>query len=114
MNDNLIPILKDTNGYVVFLLQEIEKHDLFLKFNIKKCISWDMDDEIAETEDYMSGYVKWDGCSHVWFGEEDNGNRDGYLHLCGKEQWELHCKMMVAVYEYCSNNIKNFDRMIAR
>lgn len=31
---------------------------------------------------YVSGFVKWDGCSHFYFGDADN---EGYLHLCGLE-----------------------------
>lgn len=34
--------------------------------------------EWEQGERYIEGYVKWDGCSHVTFGDEN-----GYLHLCG-------------------------------
>jgi hypothetical protein len=30
----------------------------------------------------ITGAVKWDGCSHYYFGEAENS---GYIHLCGAE-----------------------------
>lgn len=38
------------------------------------------DDSINGLEDaqpYLTGFIKWDGCSHFYFGDQ------GYLHLCG-------------------------------
>lgn len=31
------------------------------------------------------GTIKWDGCSHVYFGEADNA---GYIHMCGVNCWK--------------------------
>lgn len=40
--------------------------------------------DIDEADAAVAGWVKWDGCSHLIFGEE----RQGYLHLCGIEGWD--------------------------
>ena len=37
---------------------------------------------LEDAQPYLTGFIKWDGCSHFWFGEK------GYLHLCGLETIE--------------------------
>lgn len=37
---------------------------------------------LEDAQPYLTGFVKWDGCSHFYFGD------DGYLHLCGIERIE--------------------------
>lgn len=32
---------------------------------------------LEDAQPYLTGFIKWDGCSHFYFGDE------GYLHLCG-------------------------------
>ncbi len=59
---------------------------------------------------YLTGAIKWDGCSHIWFGEKEEGKQDGYLHLCGKYCWEKHNKMMNALFELAAKTIKHFDK----
>lgn len=43
-------------------------------FIVEKVTEWE-DDRV---EKLLSGMVKWDGCSHFYYGDED-----GYVHLCG-------------------------------
>lgn len=68
-------------------------------FNVYIVNSW-IDDEPEETELYLKGIVKYDGCSHFWFGEQE-----GYLHLCGKFYYEAHKKLMDAIWNICSKKI---------
>lgn len=35
-------------------------------------------EDIEEAQTIIRGYIKWDGCSHYYFGDDD-----GYIHLCG-------------------------------
>lgn len=44
------------------------------------------------------GSVKWDGCSHVYFGQADNS---GYVHLCGRQSWLLFAEMLPKIYDRC-------------
>lgn len=75
-------------------------------FKVYEVSSWNMEDNTpSETELYLKGYVKFDGCSHIWFGGED---RDGYLHLCGKFYWDNHKKVMDAIWQKCSERIDGF------
>lgn len=37
-------------------------------------------DDFDDGENLVHGFIKWDGCSHVYFGDHENY---GYLHLCG-------------------------------
>lgn len=43
----------------------------------------DMTENLSEAQTAFEGYIKWDACSHVTFGDED-----GYLHLCGGRSWK--------------------------
>lgn len=42
----------------------------------------DMTENLEEAQALLSGYIKWDACSHVTFGDEN-----GYIHLCGGISW---------------------------
>lgn len=111
---DLTPLLCD-GGYINFLIKIITKgEDLQyrMEFEVYEVNSWECDDSNtpAETELYLEGTIKWDGCSHVWFGEKDeNDDRDGYLHLCGKTCWQLHADVMMKIYELAENTILGYD-----
>ena len=49
-------------------------------------------------ERFVEGFVKWDGCSHVQLGEINN---DGYLHLCGVEDWNRLATTLLAIHKRC-------------
>lgn len=48
-------------------------------------------------ERYVEGFVKWDGCSHVSFGADE----DYQLHLCGRSDFNKLTSILVAIYERC-------------
>lgn len=42
--------------------------------------------DIKNANTLFRGYIKWDACSHVYFGDDD-----GYIHVCGFHSWKnLH------------------------
>ncbi len=60
--------------------------------------SMDHTDDPKLGANYFRGFVKWDGCSHVYFGEAKNS---GYLHLCGGDKFLKLGRIIQAVYERC-------------
>ena len=51
---------------------------------------------LEDAQPYLTGMIKWDGCSHFYFGD------DGYLHLCGLndiEKLQNVLKKLVALAE---------------
>ena len=113
----LMPLLC-ADGYTNFLIKILTSGDDLqyrMEFEIYEVCSWECDDDNtpAETELYLEGTIKWDGCSHVWFGEKDeNDNRDGYLHLCGKTYWKRHAELMLKVYELAERTITGYDAKV--
>ena len=91
---------------VLFLIEITEPIEASLDFNIWEVTAWDEDQNIVleYNEKYISGRIKWDGCSHIWFGDEN-----GYMHLCGKSDFYLLAKVMDAVWKIAETEIKNFD-----
>lgn len=55
-------------------------------------------DDYHNAENYIRGMVKWDGCSHYYFGDPENS---GYLHLCGKDYIEQLQKIVKHIYKKC-------------
>lgn len=45
---------------------------------------------------YIKGIIKWDGCSHVYFGDNE-----GYIHLCGSSDFTRIGKLLNTVYKKC-------------
>ena len=57
-------------------------------------------EELEEAHTYFRGSIKWDACSHVYFGDED-----GYLHLCGGMNWKNLMEVMRRVWEYACEKL---------
>ena len=57
-------------------------------------------DKFEDGDDYISGTVKWDGCSHYYFGDE------GYLHLCGKQPIKCLQETIEHIYKVCGEIMK--------
>ncbi len=106
-------ILLEKNTYPLFLI-EIEKNLKYrMSFKVYEAVSWEIAEPVPiDVELYLHGTIKWDGCSHVWLGEDEE-NPNGYLHLCGKEAWDNHVKVMNAVYSLAATSIINYDKKVA-
>lgn len=105
----LEPLIQD-GDFINFLI-EFEKGDdeTSVNFNVFEVTSWNADDnKPIDNELYLKGYIKWDGCSHIWFGDGD-----GYLHLCGKHYFDQHKKVIDAIWDMSSKRIKRFDNDVA-
>jgi len=82
-----------------------------LEFVVNEIISWDEQNNGIEAERYLSGTIKWDGCSHIYFGDGDN---NGYIHLCGKIHFDNHMNLMKELFELASKEITKFDSEVAK
>lgn len=49
-----------------------------------------------DAEHYIAGSVKWDGCSHLNFGDTR-----GYLHLCGRDHFKKLADTLTTIYHRC-------------
>lgn len=66
---------------------------------------------LAEAATYVRGTVKWDGCSHLYFGDETE--HDGYLHLCGKRHFDRLTRLLAWVWARAAQDVPGFDRGVA-
>ena len=99
------------DGYVNFIIQVTELTDHYLDADVYEVTSWNAEDNTpCDKDKYCKAYMKWDGCCHVWFGEEDEtGKSDGYMHLCGVDSWKKHILLMEELYKCAEENINSFD-----
>jgi len=91
MTDNKLPIHEVMVGdYPKFLIIANDDVEYRMEFEVHEVTSWECDDKHTpgNTELYVCGVIKGDGCSQAYFGEEDYDTRkpDGYLHPCGKQE----------------------------
>lgn len=66
------------------------------------------DEEVAPN--VMNGFVKWDGCSHFYFGDPEN---DGYLHLCGSWHLRKFTWAVEEVFRIAEREVPQFDKYFA-
>jgi hypothetical protein len=59
----------------------------------------------------VDGSIKWDGCSHLYFGDSKN---DGYLHLCGGYSFAALTVVLRTMFEIAAREIPAFDRECAK
>lgn len=67
-------------------------------------------DEFDNGEGMVSGFIKWDGCSHLYFGHEKN---DGYLHLCGGFYFAKLDFAMRRAWQLAAEKCESFSQDIA-
>lgn len=104
-------LLQNDHGIDFLIDFEEQDFEISATFSVYEVTSWDGETgEPVDKERYLKGYIKWDGCSHIWFGEEEG---QGYIHLCGKRYFDRHKEVMDAIWEMCSKKIKGFDPVAA-
>lgn len=89
--------LNDNTDDTTFWLEDVIVEDFMWEFKVYESKIYTNNFEDCTDDDielYVSGTIKWDGCSHVWFGNKEEKGYDGYLHLCGEYCWENHNKLM--------------------
>ncbi|OQM82044.1 hypothetical protein [Rhodococcus sp. 66b] len=94
----------DELGYPKFrITSESKPGDLYFTFNADSVVAWEDDKKPVEFEKYLIGTIKWDSCSHLYFGiDSDN---DGYVHMCGVGDFQDHIALLKFLYELA------FERM---
>lgn len=111
--DPLVKHFVGPDGYIGFIATVTKKSETHIDVTVEEVIAWGEGNVPVQTELYCTAYMKWDGCCHVWFGEEegegDKKQQDGYLHLCGKHSWKQHIAMMEWLYKLASELIIRFD-----
>lgn len=65
-------------------------------------------DDFALGEQFVSGTIKWDGCSHLNFGVDN-----GYLHLCGGRHVATLAALLVHMYRLAASEVPGFDAACA-
>jgi hypothetical protein len=88
-----------------FRLTVTERSSHTISGTVEEVTAWNMDNTAADFALYLTFYMKWDGCCHVWFGEKEDGKQDGYLHLCGANCWEKHIFLMAELYRWAERAI---------
>lgn len=87
------------------------------EFTVRKITSWHSDDTKQPYEDdieeYLNMTVRWDGCSHLYFGDQIvDGNYSSYYHFCGAADFKRHIRLLHTLYnkafEYMGE--KPFDK----
>lgn len=77
----------------------IEEMPNSFEFTVFQILSWSENkktkeyDVIDEKEVLFKGLIKWDACSHIYFGDE------GYIHLCGGRSWFIFMEATKRVWE---------------
>lgn len=64
--------------------------------------------EFERGDRFVEGCIKWDGCAHVNFGDEN-----GYLHLCGFKYAQRVGDVLRAAFEYAAAHVPAFDHSCA-
>jgi hypothetical protein len=56
-----------------------------------------------------SGWIKWDGCSHLTWGERAQGEpTNGYIHVCGADAWADLLTALAAARTYAAVKLPEF------
>jgi hypothetical protein len=108
-------VLQEENGFINYLIEIGDDVEYSMSFKVYEVNSWETDDKNTPIDEdlYLTGFIKWDGCSHITFGDDTTGEQDGYLHLCGKMYWRRHNEIMASIFELAEKTILKFDKEIA-
>jgi len=92
--------------YPIYEIETVKAEEHYWDFKVFEITSWDPTksdnpiDNIIDKESIIGGFIKWDGCSHFYFGEEDEkGNRDSYLHICSSHNFKRIAKLLEYLYK---------------
>jgi len=80
--------------------QEHTKEHLYMTYDTLNNGSFT--NNFEKGDKYISGSVKWDGCSHYYFGDEN-----GYIHLCGKEPVKQIVDVISYIHSRCGSLMKD-------
>lgn len=87
------------HGLTEFILTVTDLSETNVDIEVSQVVSWEASGDVpVDLEPYFEATIKWDGCSHIWFGAIEGESRDGYLHLCGVTAWKSHVRVMEWAY----------------
>ena len=69
----------------------------------------DFIEDPAKAPTFLHGDVKWDGCSNIYFDEQDTI----MLHFCGMKMATGVGRLLQRMYEIAAANIERFDHKLA-
>lgn len=114
--------IQNDNGYPVFEVTVLQFEggkysDTSCEYKVKQISAWEADESKKpieeDMEDYLSMTVKWDGCSHLYFGDEvEDGVYNSYHHFCGAEDYKKHVRLLHELYNkaYLYMGRKPYDK----
>jgi len=103
---DMTELIKD-DEYLKYYIDNELIEDYRWEFEVYEVSSWDMEPvKPCDTELFFKASIKWDGCSHVWI-------EDGYMHICGGDNWRIISEVFDKVWKLAPEKIKNFDKDIA-
>lgn len=76
------------------------KNEAVVLFTVYQATEW-VDDEIDDVAEYLSGSIKWDGDTTLWFAPS--------LYLEGKFDWKAHSELMLVLYEEVTKRIEAYS-----
>ncbi len=110
-------VLLSDDGQIQFVIvnPNILEHEYSWSFEVYEVNGWECDEDNMpiKMDLYLTGFIKWDGCSHINFGELENGKSDGYIHLCGGIYWRRHAEVMLKLWDMAPSKIAKFDHTCA-
>jgi len=74
---------------------------VYLQLKESKGRSGDYTTKEDEAESYLKAWIKWDGCSHVNFANEETeepGYPYGYIHMCGSYAFINHVNLLRYIF----------------
>jgi hypothetical protein len=101
----------DDKGLACYLIKKSKGDDCWIDIEVSEIYGW-VDDGTGEyvvpcrIEGLFTATVKWDGCSHVNFGD------DGYLHLCGRIYWEALARILPKAFAWAKARIPHYDATV--
>lgn len=96
------------DSYMTFQLFEVTAHsdNGDGKYSVKNydkkgaTSSHETTENISEAQTLIKGTIKWDGCSHIYFGDEE-----GYIHVCGGGNWRMLIKVLDRIFEFAKEKL---------
>lgn len=111
--DQLSVLSTDDNELPHFCIKIIGIPEYNMNFEVYEVTNWNHDNSPGDVELYLTGSIKWDGCSDIYFGDNsDPDNNPGYIHFCGRDSFIRHNRMMLNLIELAENTIPNFNKYI--
>lgn len=88
----------------------IGESDSFLYEKKNSNHGMDSTEDLDDAQIFVSGDIKWDGCSNIYFNEQDNG----MIHFCDKKSTVDLGIMLGRLYDIASEVIPNVDKNLIK